>query len=301
MTRDPDIRAVLLEHLRADPTRWVCEHASLCCRAVPDVVSCDEVLHAWEIKSGADSLARLIPPHGFQVTEYSKVFDRVTLVCDPRHARRAATLVPAWWGITIANRQADGIVLTEERQALQNPGLLVIHQAYALYTHELRPIAKRFAVPRRDKYQMVKALCERLPADSLRAEVRAAIKLRDYEAMRCERRTLHALYAARRMARAERDESATHVLPLSDGKAPDDYHADLIIWPRCEECWETDCGTNTYYGASGTATVCRDCLFELLQGRMPITAEMLRHRIQLEARRANRHTNGESQCPTTRT
>jgi hypothetical protein len=60
-----------------------------------DLVVVGDHLEAYEIKSDADSLARL----PVQVQAYSRVFERVTLVCASRHVTRALTIVPQWWAI----------------------------------------------------------------------------------------------------------------------------------------------------------------------------------------------------------
>src|SRR6266849_8615145 len=59
-------------------------------------------LHGFELKSDRDTLARL--PE--QVESYGRVFDRVTLVVEERHLRRAVEMVPEWWGIRVARVEA---------------------------------------------------------------------------------------------------------------------------------------------------------------------------------------------------
>lgn len=53
--------------------------------------------HCYEIKSGADSLTRLIG----QGARYGKTFSHVTLVTVERHLARALPLLPSWWGILV--------------------------------------------------------------------------------------------------------------------------------------------------------------------------------------------------------
>jgi hypothetical protein len=53
--------------------------------------------HCYEIKSQADSLARLIG----QGARYGKTFSHVTLVTAERHLARALPLLPSWWGVLL--------------------------------------------------------------------------------------------------------------------------------------------------------------------------------------------------------
>src|SRR6266550_991942 len=63
-----------------------------------DIAVVNGIIHGYELKSDKDNLKRL--PH--QVTIYSSVLDKVTLVVGIRHALEATELVPDWWGIKIA-------------------------------------------------------------------------------------------------------------------------------------------------------------------------------------------------------
>ncbi|MFC4761750.1 sce7726 family protein [Dyella koreensis] len=56
-----------------------------------------EEMHCFEIKSEADSLARLIS----QGSRYARVFDHVTLVMAERHVAKAMELLPPWWGAMV--------------------------------------------------------------------------------------------------------------------------------------------------------------------------------------------------------
>ncbi len=70
----------------------------------------------WEIKTSADTLARL--PHQQEV--YSRVFDRVWLAADRRHIPSSLAIVPMWWGIVQAERSSDGCRLRVVRPSRLN-------------------------------------------------------------------------------------------------------------------------------------------------------------------------------------
>ena len=100
MLRDSDIRPALrrlvreLEAGAADSV--VIEELGLSKGAVRvDVAVINGIMHAYEIKSDADSLRRL----GMQAAHYGKCFDRVSLVLGSRHVELARKAVPSWWGL----------------------------------------------------------------------------------------------------------------------------------------------------------------------------------------------------------
>lgn len=108
-----------------------------------------EVL-GFEIKSRADSLKRLTPPTGFQVHEFSLLYDRVTIVCADRHVAPATAIVPPWWGIMAAED------LSEIRPAGLNPSPALKRLAGLLWSSELRSLARSLSLPVRgcDKRRM---------------------------------------------------------------------------------------------------------------------------------------------------
>lgn len=147
---DGDIRAPLLHALRPQAS-WLREECHLCTGGRVDVAALvGGELRGYEVKSARDTLRRLAPPHGFQVFEFSRVFDRVTLVCAPRHAAGCEAAAPPWWGVTVAR----GDELVEARPALLNPDPAPGRLARVLWTGELRDLARRLGLPtrRRDKH-----------------------------------------------------------------------------------------------------------------------------------------------------
>lgn len=112
---DRDIRPRLLSQL-TPLASWVCEEFSADGKV--DVATVEAgLLCGYEIKAARDTLTRLTLAGGAQVEMFSRTFDRVTLVCAEKHLARATTMVPAWWGLTIAT--SDGFTTT--RAAEQNP------------------------------------------------------------------------------------------------------------------------------------------------------------------------------------
>lgn len=122
MLRDSDIRPALrrlVMELKADsPDCVVIEELGLSKGAVRvDVAVVNGILHAYEIKSDADSLRRL--PR--QAAHYGKCFDRVSLVLGPKHLELARRIVPCWWGLMRVTLGESGPVIRTVRKGGQNP------------------------------------------------------------------------------------------------------------------------------------------------------------------------------------
>ena len=117
-----EIRAALVSHLSCHQTdnaeAVLIEELGLCCgRVRVDVALVSSLLHGFEIKSDHDSLRRL----DLQIEIYSKVLNLATLVVGIRHAEHAASLIPEWWGIRLAERTPNGVVLRRLRKERRNP------------------------------------------------------------------------------------------------------------------------------------------------------------------------------------
>lgn len=65
-------------------------------------------IDGWEIKGDLDDVSRL--PR--QAEAYGRVFNRVTIVAGARLAAHAERLVPAWWGVSLA--QGEDVVPLRE-------------------------------------------------------------------------------------------------------------------------------------------------------------------------------------------
>lgn len=122
MLRDSDIRPVLrrlVQKLEANSSDTVViEELGLsrgAARVDLAVVSC--TMHAYEIKSDADSLRRLSK----QAAHYGKCFERVSLVLGQKHVGLARQVVPSWWGLMQVGLGGDGPVIRTLRKGRQNP------------------------------------------------------------------------------------------------------------------------------------------------------------------------------------
>lgn len=83
-----------------------------------DVARLGQRLDGFEIKSDFDTLDRLAR----QMHAYHRVFDTLTIVTTSAFVPQVERLLPAWWGILQADRDANGqIVLQQVRPAADHP------------------------------------------------------------------------------------------------------------------------------------------------------------------------------------
>lgn len=184
ITRDSDVRAALMrsvisDHL-ANPDTLVVEELGLnrgSCRV--DVAVVNGLLHGYEIKSDADTLARL----PLQVASYSAVLDKATLVVGVSHVARALPLIPEWWGVRTVRTGARGAVLIEPlRPARMNAGIEAAALALLLWRDELvealTPLCVEKSKLRAPRAQLAQTLADVLPLKQLRPLVREQVKRR---------------------------------------------------------------------------------------------------------------------------
>jgi hypothetical protein len=143
-----------------------------------DVAVVNGALHGYEIKSARDTLARLPA----QAEAYSAVFNFVTLVTSASHLDRAGALVPAWWGIQVAESTGRRVILTEVRSPQVNPSVDPYRVAQLLWMDEAVALLDRHGGARgfRGKRMVVlwRELAQRIPAPDLQTEVRNILKAR---------------------------------------------------------------------------------------------------------------------------
>lgn len=134
--------------------------------------------YGYELKSGADSLARL----EIQRRYYGEIFDHATLVCDPKHMAKAEDLLPSWWGLILARTEGTRIVFDEWRVQRQNPAPDVRERVTLLWRAEALALVDRFLTPHKLKYAprsvLYTHLVQGLPNTLLSDHVRRALRER---------------------------------------------------------------------------------------------------------------------------
>lgn len=118
-TNDKIVRKKLIQTLlESTDTTGVIEELEVAGgRVRADIVKvANNEIHAYEIKSDLDTLARL--PR--QARFYNQIFSTVTLVVGTEHVIEALYEIPDWWGVIVAEIYEDELSLNEIRQAKPN-------------------------------------------------------------------------------------------------------------------------------------------------------------------------------------
>lgn len=183
--RDIDVRLalhdkVLHEHRKDSDTRVLDELGVRHGVSRVDVAVVNGYLHGYEIKSDSDTLQRL--PN--QVAIYNEVFDHVTLVVGAKHAEKAASIIPDWWGIRVATEgKRGGISFKVSRKPKKNPGINPIALAELLWrdevVQELQILGESGPILRKPRATLYQYLAEVMELDELRTVVRQRLKARE--------------------------------------------------------------------------------------------------------------------------
>ena len=169
-------RRLVVKH-REEADTVIIDELGLCRgSARVDIAVVNGQLHGYEIKSDRDSLRRL----GVQANLYSKVFDRVTLVCGQRHVSRALDFVPSWWEVLSIDSTSQDPKFRTARRGRKNQERDIRALAELLWLEEaMALLAQRSALrgfrgkPRADLWNRV---CELFGIDEVAAAVRAHLK-----------------------------------------------------------------------------------------------------------------------------
>lgn len=177
---DADIREPLFEYLdeRFGAIRILEEKTIGRSRA--DVIMVrEDSLTGIEIKSDADTYVRLAS----QVKNYNLYCDYNYVVIGSSHAMHIEEHVPEWWGILVAEREADGMDFYEYRKAQKNPKLRMKRKITILWRNELAHIQAGHKLPawkQKSKKFVQEKLLERLDEEVLQKEISSELFERDY-------------------------------------------------------------------------------------------------------------------------
>jgi hypothetical protein len=182
--RDVDIRAALRRHLAAacadDPTTLILDELGVCSGSVRvDMAVVNGALKGFEIKSDSDTLDRLAN----QANAYNKVFDTLSVVVEKRHLSKVRSMVPAWWGIHIANARENGAVdLESVRRERLNHRIDAASLVQLLWRDEtlalLQSIGAGVGIRKKPRRYLWEALTTSVALVELREMVRRQLKSR---------------------------------------------------------------------------------------------------------------------------
>ena len=188
------VRAAVEAHIMAREaehghTRIVHELALCQAEARIDLADVNGHLVGWEIKTRADTLARL--PRQQEV--YSRVFDRVWLVADGRHIENALTLIPEWWGVMRIAGDDDGCRLETLRPSRLNRHIDIHSLVRLLWREEalaeLQSLGLAAHLERAPRRALWANLADAVPRCVSREELqrRVRTRLKDREGWRVDR------------------------------------------------------------------------------------------------------------------
>ena len=130
-----------------------------------DMLLVGNVTVGIEIKSARDNLSRLPA----QANSFSKYFDYMILVTDPKFVESATKVLPEWWGIVEIARYEGRTGLTKIRKPLPNPAHVSTILLEFLWKSELLSLLERVQDSEVNKRRAKKVLREKL-ASSVNAE-----------------------------------------------------------------------------------------------------------------------------------
>ena len=142
--KDSDIRELLINKLNKmfsnDPnSRVVQEMGILHGQSRIDVAVINGILHGFEIKSESDTLQRLPS----QMSDYNKVFDRMTIVTQRTYLHEVREIIPKWWGIWLVTRNRGQVKIKEVRKGKLNKDIDPKFLSHLLWRNEAVDILKR--------------------------------------------------------------------------------------------------------------------------------------------------------------
>ncbi|OAP20401.1 hypothetical protein A4R44_08825 [Amycolatopsis sp. M39] len=178
---DRDIRTALRAHLESTRLSGaiIRDELGLCLGDTRvDLAVIGHTLAGFEIKSDRDRLDRLPG----QIDRYSRVLDFATLVCGPRHEAKASAMLPAWWGIWVADDRDGQITFQPIRGASRNPSPDPYTVAQLLWRDEamaaLRLRGLHRGLSSATRFRLWERMADTMSIDEIQRTVHAAIMAR---------------------------------------------------------------------------------------------------------------------------
>src|SRR3972149_7855732 len=144
-TSDTEIRAALhRKKFRALSTRsdtLIIDELGLAHAKVRiDIAVINGSIHGFEIKSAADTLARLPK----QLATYEECLEMLTIVCADKHVPEVRKLAPSWCGILKVSQGPRGAIeFTTLRASKKNPNVRAYRLAHLLWRPEAVAVLTR--------------------------------------------------------------------------------------------------------------------------------------------------------------
>lgn len=180
--RDFDIRqhlkgGVLSKFYNDGESRVVEELSIPAAKARIDMAVINGHFHGFEIKGASDTLQRL--PN--QLEAYSKVFDFLYVVTEPKYYESILKIIPSWVGILICSETQGIPEVTQKKQSERNPNQDGFHIAKLLWNEELIEILTEQEIKFKKKERhwiLCEILAQNLDVNKISELVRKKIKVR---------------------------------------------------------------------------------------------------------------------------
>ncbi|MBO0360647.1 sce7726 family protein [Hymenobacter sp. BT186] len=135
-------------------------------------------LVGYEIKSDRDTLNRL--PGQLEV--YNQIFDRITVVCGPKHLGKLEEYLPEYIGLMVTKNLDGKWELVTIRESSQNPNRTAYMIASLLWHEEAKSLLVELGLSkglsRLRRWELWERIAENLPIDQVSHHVRTILKAR---------------------------------------------------------------------------------------------------------------------------
>lgn len=135
--------AIKVDHPAGNDEIWIDEFSVPGTKERVDLARVGGGLSCFEIKTERDDLPRL--PR--QVDAFSRLFDRCTVVVDEKHLGGCESLVPGWWGISVASLAEPDVAVEELRRGDPNPTCDPALLVRLLWKEEVEVAVREIAAP----------------------------------------------------------------------------------------------------------------------------------------------------------
>lgn len=180
MLYDKDIREPLFDFLDdLYPKNRIFEGKKMGCSRADVVMVTAEAVYGIEIKSDADSYARL----RCQVRDYDQYYDCNYVVVGTTHAYHISEHVPKWWGIITVELEGEHPDFYVLRKPESNPQMDWKKKMSMIWRPELAHIQELNHMPKykeKSKKFVIDKILEKVPAETLQIQVCEELLQRDY-------------------------------------------------------------------------------------------------------------------------
>lgn len=145
-----------------------------------DIAVLNSSLHGFEIKSSRDTLRRLPS----QLSVYSAVLEKLTLVVAPDHLEALDRMLPSWCGVLVAEKRGpDRLGFRQLKESSQNPNPDPFRIAHLLWKSEALSLLRKYDAvgvsARSNRVQLYERIARHVSTSDLIAYIRQCFVARE--------------------------------------------------------------------------------------------------------------------------